>query len=175
MYEVLAPYQIVCDSFSQGGAALFSIPYSMSTSTEPDPSHVHFFINPSRHFKVYVNGTESYNFSKFDDLMQRVVIAHNGLPAPKNDEYLKYSVRLEKDDSSIGPEMTVRLSVEPVADTLVFLHNQELPIRHVSRTPLTLIALHLAKQLRSHDTPQIMLSVVRLCYVRPLRRVTMFV
>ena len=84
-----------------------------------------------------MNGTESYNFSKFDDLMQRVVIAHNGLPAEK--EYLKYGVRLEKDDSSIGPEMTVRLSVEPVADTLVFLHNQELPIRPVSRTALTLI------------------------------------
>ena len=110
----------------------------MSTSTEPDPSRVHFFINPSRHYKVYVNGTESYNFSKFDDLMQRVVIAHNGLPAPEK-EYLNYGVRLEKDDSSIGPEMTVRLSVEPVADTLVFLHNQELPIRPVSCTALTLI------------------------------------
>ena len=115
----------------QGGAALLSMPYSMSCSLAQDPASVQFDISPSDHLKVYVNGMESHRFSKLDDIMKRVVISHDGTLEEER-EYLKYSMSLSYSSASMAPAMTMDLSLEPVADTFVNLNNMKLSVRSVS-------------------------------------------
>ena len=74
---------------------------------------------------------ESHSFSKIDEMMERVVVVHDGSTA-EEPEYLHYTVLLEEGGTRIGPRMFLHLSVEPVADTALLLHNTVMPVRSVS-------------------------------------------